>query len=205
MPPAASNSAPTSDEEMNPPPGGTTAPAVAGAPRPLPVWILLAFAAIAGCASSGSRVVVRETFPPPAEGRPAATAPRVEAVQHADRGPVLAKIMSLMGVPYTFNGTDTTGFDCSGFTAAVFASTLQRTLPHSSQGQFTLGAFVDRDSLQFGDLVFFADGGDEPSHVGIYVGDGLFAHASVSLGVTVSLLENSYYKKRYLGSRRLTR
>jgi cell wall-associated NlpC family hydrolase len=121
------------------------------------------------------------------------------------RRPLLATIMSLMGVPYAFNGVDTTGFDCSGFTATVFATALKRTLPHSSQAQYALGTPVKRDSLRFGDLVFFADGGDEPSHVGIYVGDGLFAHASVSLGVTISLLESNYYNRRYLGARRLER
>ena len=51
----------------------------------------------------------------------------------------------------------------------------------------TEGEPVERHTLQFGDLVFLAIEGDTPSHVGIYVGDGLFAHASVSLGVTVSV------------------
>ena len=117
---------------------------------------------------------------------------------------MLARIMPLMGVPYSYDGDDSNGFDCSGFTATIFASFLPR-LPHSAQEQYTLGTKVDRDDLCFGDLVFFALDGDSPSHVGIYVGDGLFAHASVSQGVTISILDASYYRKRYLGARRVIR
>jgi lipoprotein Spr len=166
-------------------------------------WILLAGAALVGCASTAPRLTPLQPPPTVADSSYATAAPLGEPA--TDHRPLLAEIMSLMGVPYAFNGTDTSGFDCSGFTSAVFASSLHRTIPHSSQGQYALGTSVDRDSLRFGDLVFFAEGGGEVSHVGIYVGDGLFAHASVSLGVTISLLDSSYYKKRYLGARRLPR
>lgn len=198
MPPAANNSAPISDDQRGRPRTGMARPLAAL--RFVTRWIVLVAAAafLAGCASSSPRPATRPVADPPSIAAPTTPEPA------PDHRPVLAKIMSLMGVPYVFNGVDTTGFDCSGFTATVFASTLRRTLPHSSQGQYALGLPIDRDSLRFGDLVFFADGGNEPSHVGIYVGDGLFAHASVSLGVTVSLLESSYYKKRYLGARRIT-
>jgi cell wall-associated NlpC family hydrolase len=66
-----------------------------------------------------------------------------------------------------------------------------------------MGVEVERDSLQFGDLVFFNTTGRAPSHVGIYIEDYLFAHASVSSGVTISSLESTYYKGRYVGARRI--
>jgi len=108
-----------------------------------------------------------------------------------------------MGIPYVYDGSDSTGFDCSGFTSRMYSDVLGRSIPHSTVDQYALGSPVEKNTLRFGDLVFFAIDSDAPSHVGIYVGDGLFAHASVSLGVTISLLDSNYYKKRYCGARRI--
>ncbi len=113
--------------------------------------------------------------------------------------------MGMMGTPYSGGGSDTGGIDCSGFTARVYREAIGSEIPHSCREQFECGAPVARDKLRFGDLVFFDADGRRLSHVGIYVGDGLFAHASVSLGITVSLLESAYYKKSYAGARRLVR
>jgi len=61
-----------------------------------------------------------------------------------------------------------------------------------------------RDSLQIGDLVFFNTSRRRfPGHVGIYLGENLFVHASRSLGVTISSLDEKYYNKRFVGSRRI--
>ncbi len=120
-----------------------------------------------------------------------------------DRHTLLTRIMAMMGTPYASRGDDTTGFDCSGFTSTVYNQCLGVTLPRSSIEQYSVGEPVRRGRLKFGDLVFFRTNGRSASHVGIYVGNGLFAHASVSLGVTISLLSSSYYKHRYLGARRV--
>jgi cell wall-associated NlpC family hydrolase len=77
------------------------------------------------------------------------------------------------------------------------------TLPRTAREQFASGKGVDESSLLFGDLVFFNTTGSGASHVGIYLEDDLFAHASVSYGVTISSLESTYYRKRFLGARRL--
>jgi cell wall-associated NlpC family hydrolase len=66
-----------------------------------------------------------------------------------------------------------------------------------------LGQTVELSELKFGDLIFFNTTGDRASHVGIYLGDDLFAHASVSFGVTISSLQSSYYAKRYETARRI--
>jgi lipoprotein Spr len=106
--------------------------------------------------------------------------------------------MALMGTPYNRGG-----IDCSGFTAEIYGEVLGLVLPRSSQEQYHLGRSVERDDLRFGDLVFFSTTGEGPTHVGIFVGDGLFAHSSLGLGVTISILESEYYRRRYFGARRI--
>lgn len=76
-------------------------------------------------------------------------------------------------------------------------------LPHTSKGQAQKGTEVAKDNLRAGDLVFFNTDGKGISHVGIYVGDGKFAHASTSNGVTINKLSDSYYAKRYVTARRV--
>ncbi len=107
-----------------------------------------------------------------------------------------------LGTDYKAGGTTTNGFDCSGFTRYVFAK-LGITLPHQSGSQFKMGTSVEKSELIPGDLVFFNTSGKGVSHVGVYVGDGKFAHASSSKGVTISKLSESYYVNRYVGAKRI--
>jgi cell wall-associated NlpC family hydrolase len=111
-------------------------------------------------------------------------------------------IAKVIGVDYDYGGTTTSGFDCSGFTGYVFKK-LGVNLPRSSKEQFSRGKKVARNDLRAGDLVFFNTSGHGVSHVGIYVGDGKFAHSSTSKGVTISSLSDDYYAHRYLGARRV--
>ena len=114
---------------------------------------------------------------------------------------VAALAMSFVGRPYAWSGLGPNGFDCSGLVARVYAAA-GRLLPHSSFGQYALGPAVARDALATGDLVFFHTYNAGPSHVGIYVGDQRFVHASYSRGVIVSSINEPYYFDRYLGARR---
>jgi len=93
-----------------------------------------------------------------------------------------------LGTKYVSGGVSTNGFDCSGFTMYVFDK---------------IGTAVSRSELRAGDLLFFNTSGKGVSHVGIYVGDGKFAHASSSRGVTISTLSDSYYVNRYVGAKRI--
>ena len=137
--------------------------------------------------------------PPPLAARPWEDAPLPDAL---NRDRVLLEIVSLLGVPYLYGGTGKDGMDCSSFTETVYEATGVQ-IPRSTAGQYAGGTEVPRARLRFGDLVFFGDGDDSPSHVGIYIEDDLFAHASVTYGVIISSLESTYYRDRYIGARRI--
>jgi cell wall-associated NlpC family hydrolase len=120
-----------------------------------------------------------------------------------NRDKMLLDVVSFLGVPYKYGGTSRKGVDCSGFTSQVYASAAALALPRSTREQYGVGTKIGRNELRFGDLVFFNTTGRKPSHVGIYIEDDLFAHASVNDGVTFSSLESDYYKKRFVGARRV--
>lgn len=122
-----------------------------------------------------------------------------------NRDRFLLDVIGYLGVPYVYGGNDRNGIDCSGLTCQVYKSTTKTLLPRSAREQYGAGKSVGPAELQFGDLVFFNTTGRVPSHVGIYIEDDVFAHASVTRGVTFSSLESTYYKKRYVGARRIVR
>ncbi len=106
------------------------------------------------------------------------------------------------GTQYRFGGTRISGIDCSALMVSWFDHLFNIRLPRTSSQQFRVGTEVDRKRLAEGDLVFFGS----PStitHVGVYVGQGEFAHASTSGGVTVSPMSGDYWSTRYRGARRV--
>ena len=118
---------------------------------------------------------------------------------------MLMEIIKYLNVPYQYGGNSKSGIDCSAFTQNVYKNTLSVNLFRSAREQYKQGEVIsDVDDLQFGDLVFFdTRSGVSPGHVGIYIGDELFAHASSKKGVTISSLNHTYYKDRFMGSRRI--
>jgi cell wall-associated NlpC family hydrolase len=125
------------------------------------------------------------------------------AIKPLDASKMMREISKYMGVSYVLGGTGLNGLDCSGYTMVVYKNSIGLELPHTSAGQAKLGKPVKFTELKFGDLIFFNTTGESASHVGIYLGDDLFAHASVTLGVTISSLQSSYYSKRYETARRI--
>lgn len=120
-----------------------------------------------------------------------------------DQSRMMREISKYMGTPYVVGGEDLNGIDCSGYVKLVFEKSIGKQIPRKSSDQARMGVSVGYDELMFGDLVFFNTNGEAFSHVGIYLGDDLFAHASFSLGVTISSLISPYYKNRYEGARRI--
>jgi len=125
------------------------------------------------------------------------------SIKPLDESRMMREISKYMGVAYKSGGTSEDGMDCSGYTQTVYKNSIGVQLPRTSSEQSQTGASVDLKDLKFGDLIFFNTTGDHASHVGIYLGDDLFAHASVTLGVTISSLQSSYFQKRYESARRI--
>ena len=119
---------------------------------------------------------------------------------------MLDRIMALFGTPYRFGGVSTRGIDCSAFTRLIYQDVANIELPRTAREQFNYGVKIkSKSDLQFGDLIFFHTYSRRfPSHVGIYLGDGLFAHAGIRYGVAVASLNSEYYSKRFIGGKRLT-
>jgi cell wall-associated NlpC family hydrolase len=113
-------------------------------------------------------------------------------------------ILGYLGTPYQYGGETKDGIDCSAFTRQVYEQAAKMSLPRTTTDQVKHGSIVGREEIKFGDLLFFNTTGTNPSHVGIYIGDDLFAHASEAFGVTISSLQSSYYKKRWTESRRVS-
>lgn len=111
--------------------------------------------------------------------------------------------MSNLGARYRYGGTSRGGFDCSGFTRYVYAKH-GVSLPHNSAAQFSKGTPVSKSNLSPGDLVFFSRGGSRIGHVGVYIGNGKFVHASNPRGgVRVDSLNSGSYSRNYVGARRV--
>lgn len=111
-------------------------------------------------------------------------------------------IDNLLGIDYKYGGTTTKGFDCSGFVGYVFDK-FKIDLPRTSSSMYAEGSKVKREDLRSGDLVFFNTSGKGVSHVGIYVGNNKFAHASTSKGTRIDSLGMDYYNDRYVGAKRI--
>jgi cell wall-associated NlpC family hydrolase len=182
----------------------------------MPALVLPGCLALAACATTNA-------VPRPYPGAPSSPAVRplsADAGGVPDRPPAAAADQpgdapaagdaavgaaeSLLGAPYRSGGADPDGFDCSGFVQYVFARA-GVILPRSVREQWQAGTAVDRADVRRGDLVFFAIGGREASHVGIALDAETFVHAPSARGVVrVERLGAEYWSRRYAGARRVT-
>jgi cell wall-associated NlpC family hydrolase len=121
---------------------------------------------------------------------------------HEQRRNIVDTAHEFLGIVYVWGGTTPKGFDCSGLSYLVYKLN-GIELPRVSWLQFhdSSGAQIKKTQLQQGDLVFFETYKKGASHVGIYIGDNQFIHASPSKGVTISDLNEPYFRIRYVGSK----
>jgi cell wall-associated NlpC family hydrolase len=118
-----------------------------------------------------------------------------------------ARGLDLRGVRYRWGGSSPSGFDCSGFVYFLLREQFGlKNLPRrASEQYYQMGTPVDKEDLEVGDLIFFTTYKAGPSHVGVYISDGNFVHASSAGGkVRVNSLSEGYYKRRLVGARRIT-
>ena len=119
---------------------------------------------------------------------------------------VISLAKSLLGKPYVWGAQGPSSFDCSGFTYYVFKNAANVTLPRVSKDQSKYGTYVSKSNLKIGDLIFFdTDGSNNGnvSHVGIYLGNNEFIHASSTKGKVVISQMSSYYNSAYVNARRV--
>jgi len=111
---------------------------------------------------------------------------------------------TFLGLPYRWGGmSERRGVDCSGLVKVLFAK-LHVELPRSSREQIQSGKEISLDQLETGDLVFFSNQGEIPTHVGVYLGNDQFLHAEQKAGrVIITNLKDPWYAKRFLGARRV--
>ncbi len=108
------------------------------------------------------------------------------------------------GTPYRIGGQSRNGIDCSGFVQKTFMDRFDIPLPRMTKDQAKYGHFIEKEDIQTGDLVFFKTGrGPNGYHVGIYVKEDKFLHASTKGGVIYSSLNSPYWKNAYWQARRI--
>ena len=114
-------------------------------------------------------------------------------------------VNSWLGVPYKYGGSDRNGIDCSAFVGTIYKEVYGVTLNRTANDMLRDVKLIAKSQLKEGDLVFFTNSKGKVSHVGIYLKEGLFAHASTSNGVSVSRLDNKYWEKHFYKGGRVKR
>jgi len=126
-----------------------------------------------------------------------------EMVRNVDvKSRLMDQYASWKGVRYRLGGSSKKGIDCSAFVQQTFRDQFGLELPRSTYEQQEMGKSVSRSKLRTGDLVLFR-AGSTGRHVGIYIGNNQFVHASTSSGVVISSMDEPYWNKRYNEARRV--
>ena len=124
--------------------------------------------------------------------------------QHPDIVENIKKeIQKFYGAPYKWGGDSPRGTDCSGMIKTIYKNAANIALPHNAQQIYENSKSIRKMDLLFGDLVFFSSSGRRATHMGLYVTNDYFLHASSSRGVVLSKLSDSYYKNQFIGARRI--
>lgn len=128
---------------------------------------------------------------------------KLEAREFDSKTFLIINALKMIDIPYKFGGTSLIGIDCSALVQKIF-SIVNIQLPRTAKEQFTSGIPVEKEDIDTGDVLFFKTVASLPSHVGIYLGNKLFIHASPMVGrVMIESLDSPYYAKRFIGAKRI--
>ncbi len=113
------------------------------------------------------------------------------------------QIYEWLGTRYRYGGESKKGIDCSGFTGIIYENVYKRTLPRDSRSMYKMTKPISREEMKEGDLLFFRIRRGQVSHVGVYLGNNKFVHASTTQGVIISDLREDYYRRYFYKAGRL--
>jgi|GEM_PF-1989343 len=116
---------------------------------------------------------------------------------------LIKAVTEWLGAPYKYGGDNVSGTDCSGLVLNIFREAYGLLVQRSANGLYEQAKKIDRKELKEGDLVFFKINTTKVGHVGIYLAEGYFVHASTRKGVILSNLEEPYYSKYYYAAGRI--
>ncbi len=154
--------------------------------------ILICILALAACSSAPKQ----HTQDSPTKANSKVTGKTTISNQQKAKSALIAQHKEWQGTRYKMGGLSKKGVDCSGFVYLTFKERFGIHIPRSTKLQAETGTQVKRSHLRVGDLVFFKTA-RKVRHVGIYMGDNAFLHASTSRGVMISKLDNPYWDKHY--------
>lgn len=116
--------------------------------------------------------------------------------------PLVQYIEEWYHTPYRYGGASKDGVDCSAFTSGIITAVYSLAVPRTVREQYQATERIDKDDLTEGDLVFFNTTGSI-SHVGVYLFNNKFVHASTTNGVMISDLNDAYFSRKYAGAGRI--
>lgn len=156
-------------------------------------WLMLCVTLLVACAGTPDKNTGADSYPATLTGIKPSSDLQQRLVQHA---------AAWRGTPYRMGGLNRNGVDCSGFVYITYRDVFGMRLPRSTEQLADMGTAVGLDQLSFGDLLIFKTGFKQ-KHVGVYVGEGVFVHASSSRGVMVSHINSPYWADAYRQTRRV--
>ena len=117
---------------------------------------------------------------------------------------LITTISDWLGVPYKYGDCSKQGIDCSCFVQIIFRDVYKKDISRQTIDIFNKDIeIIDKSKLKEGDLVFFKIASQKPDHVGIYLSDGHFVHASSKKGIMISSLNEDYFKKYFFNAGRV--
>jgi len=121
-----------------------------------------------------------------------------------ERDRIIETAESYLDTPYKHRGQDIRGFDCSGFVYSVYLEAIDLQLPRSTRELYEVSRTINVNDARPGDFIFFSiRENTRPDHVGLMINSRQFIHSSKSKGVTVSYLDDQYYRQKFLSARTL--